>query len=113
MTFLVSVKEVLETVLLVPQKKLLPVCPLLTLASCSENVPRDMQRIVLVTTTVPVGNSTTEVTQSISVTNKKLGDKNLMLKLKIRFTLNGAKVDHMTTESGFPAREYRACASLF
>ncbi len=57
-------------------------------------------------TTVPVGNGATEVTQSISVTNKKLGEKNLMLKLKIGFTLNGTKVDHMATVSGFPAGEY-------
>lgn len=57
-------------------------------------------------TTVPVGSGTTEVTQTISVTNKKLGEKNLMLKLKIGFTLNGTKVDHMATVSGFPAGEY-------
>mmetsp|Transcript_1886 Transcript_1886/g.2745 ORF Transcript_1886/g.2745 Transcript_1886/m.2745 type:complete len:970 (+) Transcript_1886:117-3026(+) len=57
-------------------------------------------------TTVPVGNGGTEVTQSILVTNKKLGEKNLMLKLKIGFTQNGSKVDHMATVSGFPAGEY-------
>lgn len=55
-------------------------------------------------TTVPVGNS--NVTQTISVTNNKLGDKNLMLKLKFGFTLDGTKVNHMATISGFPAGEF-------
>merc|ERR1712038_1684877 len=54
-------------------------------------------------TTVPVGNGSSNVTQTISVTNSKLGEKNLMLKLKFGFTLDGNKVDHMATVSGFPA----------
>ena len=57
-------------------------------------------------TTIPTGNGSGEVTQRIEVENSKLGTKNLMLKLKLGFTLNGNKVDHMTTVSGFPAGEY-------
>uniref|UniRef100_A0A7S3VAG3 AP-1 complex subunit gamma n=1 Tax=Chaetoceros debilis TaxID=122233 RepID=A0A7S3VAG3_9STRA len=59
-------------------------------------------------TTVPVSgvNGASEVTQTITVTNKKLGEKNLMLKLKLGFTANGAKVDHMATVSGFPAGQF-------
>jgi AP-1 complex subunit gamma-1 len=57
-------------------------------------------------TTIPAGTSNSEVTQTIAVTNKKLGEKNLMLKLKLGFTLNGAKVDHMTTVNSFPPGEY-------
>ena len=59
-------------------------------------------------TTIPVfgGNHTKVVTQKIKVTNSMLGKKNLMLKLKVGFTLKGAKVDHMATCSGFPAGEY-------
>jgi len=58
-------------------------------------------------TTVPVtGSNSTEVTQTITVTNNKLGEKNLMLKLKFGFTLNGAKSETMATVSGFPAGEY-------
>lgn len=58
-------------------------------------------------TTVPTGNNgMTEVTQSITVTNTKLGMKNLMLKLKLGFTLNGQKMENMTTVSAFPAGEY-------
>jgi hypothetical protein len=29
-----------------------------------------------------------------------------MLKLKVGFSLNGTKVDHMATVSGFPAGDY-------
>lgn len=59
------------------------------------------------TTVAPSGgNSSAQVTQSITVTNTKLGQKNLMLKVKLGFTLNGAKVEHMATVSGFPAGEY-------
>ena len=57
-------------------------------------------------TTVPAGNSMTQVTQTITVTNSKLGEKNLMLKLKFSFTLNGEKIEHMATVSGFPAGNY-------
>jgi len=59
-------------------------------------------------TTIPAsgGSNKTEVTQTITVTNNKMGEKNLMLKLKLGFTLNGTKVDHMATVSGFPAGEY-------
>ena len=59
-------------------------------------------------TTVPVtgGSSTKEVTQTIAVTNTMLGTKNLMLKLKAGFTSKGAKVEHMTTCSGFPAGQF-------
>lgn len=58
-------------------------------------------------TTVPVsGGNSVGVTQVVTVSNSKLGDKNLMLKLKFGFTLNGSKVEHMATVSGFPAGEY-------
>lgn len=59
-------------------------------------------------TTIPVsaGNSSKQVTQLITVTNSKLGEKNLMLKLKLGFTLKGNKVDHMATCSGFPAGKF-------
>jgi len=46
------------------------------------------------------------VTQKIKVTNTMLGTKNLMLKVKISFTLNGSKVEHLATCSGFPAGQY-------
>jgi len=59
------------------------------------------------TTVAPSGgNSSLLVTQRITVTNTKLGQKNLMLKVKLSFTFNGTKVDHMATVSGFPAGEY-------
>eukprot|EP00571_Detonula_confervacea_P013229 CAMPEP_0172297286 /NCGR_PEP_ID=MMETSP1058-20130122/369_1 /TAXON_ID=83371 /ORGANISM="Detonula confervacea, Strain CCMP 353" /LENGTH=1015 /DNA_ID=CAMNT_0013006419 /DNA_START=58 /DNA_END=3105 /DNA_ORIENTATION=- len=59
-------------------------------------------------TTVPVtgGSSTKEVTQTISVTNTMLGNKNLMLKVKASFTSKGTKVEHMTTCSGFPTGQF-------
>jgi AP-1 complex subunit gamma-1 len=58
-------------------------------------------------TTVPVtGGQGREVTQTIKITNTMLGTKNLMLKLKISFTSNGNKIDHMATCSGFPAGVY-------
>lgn len=59
------------------------------------------------TTVAPsMGNFASVVTQTINVTNNKLGEKNLMLKLKLGFTLNGTKVDHMATVSGFPSGDY-------
>jgi AP-1 complex subunit gamma-1 len=58
-------------------------------------------------TTIPVtGNNSKPVTQKIKVTNSMLGTKNLMLKLKVSFTLQGNKTEHMATCSGFPAGEY-------
>lgn len=59
-------------------------------------------------TTIPVtaGNGSNFVTQKIKVTNTMLGTKNLMLKVKVGFTVNGAKVEHMATCGGFPAGEY-------
>lgn len=59
-------------------------------------------------TTIPVsgGNNSKQVTQLITITNSKLGEKNLMLKLKLGFTLNGNKVEHMATCSGFPAGKF-------
>lgn len=58
-------------------------------------------------TTVPVTSGRgREVTQTISVTNTQLGNKNLMLKLKASFTSKGAKVEHMTTCSGFPVGQF-------
>jgi len=46
------------------------------------------------------------VTQKIKVTNTKLGEKNLVLRLKVTFTLEGKKTEHMATCSGFPMGEY-------
>jgi AP-1 complex subunit gamma-1 len=59
-------------------------------------------------TTIPVTGMNTSkiVTQKIKVVNSQLGTKNLMLKLKISFTLQGRKVEHMATCGGFPAGEY-------
>ena len=58
-------------------------------------------------TTVPVtaGNNKL-VTQTINIVNSKQGTKNLQLKLKVGFTSNGTKIDHIATCSGFPAGEY-------
>jgi AP-1 complex subunit gamma-1 len=58
------------------------------------------------TTLPPAGNNQGQVTQTIQVTNSMLGTKNLMLKLKLGFTSKGIKVDHMATQSGFPAGLY-------
>jgi len=57
-------------------------------------------------TTVPPGSNGKQVTQTIRVTNSMLGTKNLVLKLKLGFTAKGQKVDHMATQSGFPAGQY-------
>lgn len=58
-------------------------------------------------TTIPItGGMSKPVTQKIKVTNSMLGAKNLMLKLKVSFTLQGVKTEHMATCSGFPAGEY-------
>jgi AP-1 complex subunit gamma-1 len=58
-------------------------------------------------TTIPQsGGNAKGVTQNVSVTNTMLGTKNLVLKLKLGFTLNGQKMEQMATCSGFPAGEY-------
>ena len=59
-------------------------------------------------TTVPVtgANNSKIVTQKIKVTNTRMGEKNLVLKLKVSFTLQGKKIEHMTTCSGFPSGQY-------
>ena len=59
-------------------------------------------------TTVPVTgmNNSKIVTQKIKVTNSQMGTKNLMLKLKVSFTLQGRKIEHMATCGGFPSGEY-------
>ena len=58
------------------------------------------------TTIPPSGSSGKEVTQKVTVTNSMLGTKNLVLKLKIGFTSNGQKIDHLATCSGFPPGQY-------
>lgn len=58
------------------------------------------------TTIPPTGGNAKPVTQRVTVTNSMLGTKNLVLKLKIGFTVNGTKIDHMATCSGFPAGQY-------
>jgi AP-1 complex subunit gamma-1 len=58
-------------------------------------------------TTVPQsGGNTKPVTQTITVNNSMLGTKNLMLKLKVGFTLKGNKIEHLVTASGFPPGLY-------
>jgi AP-1 complex subunit gamma-1 len=59
-------------------------------------------------TTIPITGMNTSkiVTQKIKVTNTQLGTKNLMLKLKVSFTLQGRKIEHLATCGGFPAGEY-------
>ena len=58
-------------------------------------------------TTVPQsGGNAQTITQTINVTNTMLGTKNLMLKLKVSFSTNGNKIEHMATCSGFPAGQY-------
>ena len=58
------------------------------------------------TTVPPSMNAGTPITQKVTVTNSMLGTKNLVLKLKIGFTSNGQKVEHMATCSGFPPGQY-------
>lgn len=58
------------------------------------------------TTVPPSGGMAMPVTQKVTTVNSMLGSKNLVLKLKIGFTLNGEKIDHMVTCSGFPAGQY-------
>jgi len=58
------------------------------------------------TTVPPSGGSAKEVTQKVTVANSMLGTKNLVLKIKIGFTSNGQKIDHLATCSGFPAGQY-------
>jgi len=58
------------------------------------------------TTIPPSGGAAKEVTQKVTVTNSMMGTKNLVLKLKIGFTSNGQKVDHLATCSGFPPGQY-------
>lgn len=66
-----------------------------------------MELLPPTSTTIPVtvGDSAS-VTQTIKVTNSMIGKKNLMLKLKIAFTSNGTKFNHMATCSGFPSGEF-------
>lgn len=55
-------------------------------------------------TTIPNGSSS--VTQKVTVTNSMMGTKNLVLKVKLSFSSNGQKVEHMATCSGFPAGQF-------
>eukprot|EP00536_Pseudo-nitzschia_multiseries_P012397 jgi/Psemu1/208475/e_gw1.471.45.1 len=59
-------------------------------------------------TTVPItgANNSKIVTQKIKVTNTRLGEKNLVLKLKVSFTLQGKKIEHLATCSGFPSGQF-------
>lgn len=59
-------------------------------------------------TTVPVtgANNSKVVTQKIKVTNTRLGQKKLILKMKASFTLQGKKIEHMATCSGFPSGDF-------
>jgi AP-1 complex subunit gamma-1 len=58
-------------------------------------------------TTVPPGmgpgaSAHKPVRQTIRLTNTMKGSKKLMMKLKISFTVNGSKKEHMATFAGFP-----------
>lgn len=58
-------------------------------------------------TTIPQpGSNVAPVTQKVTLKNSMVGQKNLMLKLKVGFTSKGQKVDHTATCSGFPAGQY-------
>lgn len=52
-------------------------------------------------TTIP-GNSTELVSQEIRVTNSQQGTKNVILKLKISYKVNGNDVVEQATVSNFP-----------
>merc|ERR1719215_440132 len=52
-------------------------------------------------TSIPLGPN--KVTQKIKITNNMLGKKNLMMKVKLSFTVNGQKFEHMSTSSSFPS----------
>jgi AP-1 complex subunit gamma-1 len=52
-------------------------------------------------TNIP-GNSTELVSQEIRVTNSQQGTKNVMLKLKISYKVNGNDVVEQATVSNFP-----------
>jgi AP-1 complex subunit gamma-1 len=55
------------------------------------------------TSTTINSNTYGQVTQEIRVTNTMQGEKNILLKLKIGYTINGAPIDEMATVSNFPA----------
>jgi len=59
-------------------------------------------------TTVPISGvvGTKEVTQVINVDNSMIGTKNLMMKLKIGFTLKGKKLEFQETCNSFPPGEF-------
>jgi AP-1 complex subunit gamma-1 len=58
-------------------------------------------------TTIPVsGGNAKAVTQKVTITNTMLGTKNLTLKVKVGFSSNGQKIDHLATCTGFPSGEY-------
>jgi len=72
-------------------------------------VTMDMQPPTSTTVPTASGGATLDankVTQSIKVTNTKLGSKNLMMKLKVSFTLNGNKVDFLETCGDFPQGKF-------
>ena len=50
---------------------------------------------------VPAG-SDSSTTQSISLVNSMQGEKNIMLKVKVSFTMNGSKVEDQATVNSFP-----------
>ena len=54
-------------------------------------------------TTIPPSATATKVTQDVVVTNTMLGNKSLMMKVKLAFTINGTKFEHMATCSSFPS----------
>ena len=54
-------------------------------------------------TTIPSSMVASNVTQTIYVTNTMLGKKSLMMKVKVVFTVNGNKVEHLVTCSAFPS----------
>jgi len=67
-----------------------------------------MEMLPPTSTTIPISGviGAKEVTQTVKVNNSMLGTKNLMIKLKISFTLKGEKKEHMVTCNAFPAGKY-------
>lgn len=66
----------------------------------------EMQPPTSTTIPVTVPGQGNEVTQTIKITNNMLGTKKLMLKVKLSFSLNGNKVEHMATCNSFPANDF-------
>ncbi|GMH64709.1 hypothetical protein TrRE_jg371, partial [Triparma retinervis] len=67
-------------------------------------VPKYIQMSIMPpsSTTVPTGGGGKEVTQVIRAKNGMRGEKKMMMKLKISYTINGNKITDMATANNFP-----------